>query len=160
MRRPPPPDVRLRTGPHPPEWLFVNNPVKIPFPMHESILVVDDEPFVLNAICGILRHAGYTVLTAAAPREALRIAQTHPGTIHLLLSDVVMPEMSGPSLSQLFAAIHPETLLLFVAGMPYHPEILERVLPRGQAFLAKPFRAEALVRKVRELLAPAGALVA
>src|SRR5579883_1872375 len=116
--------------------------------MRETILVVDDELFVLNAVCGILRHAGYDVLRASTPAEALAISHQYSGPIHLLLSDVVMPQMSGPTLADRLEPIHPETIALFMAGMPDHPEVLARVLPLGRGFLPKPFTAATLLSKV------------
>jgi two-component system, cell cycle sensor histidine kinase and response regulator CckA len=129
--------------------------------MRETILVLDDEPFVLNAVCGILRHAGYEVLHAATPSEALRIGSQHCGPIHILLSDVILPQMSGPTLADRFGEIHPEALPVFMAGLPNHPEVIERILERGLAFLPKPFAADTLLRKIAEALAGApGQLVA
>ena len=129
--------------------------------MRETILVVDDEPFVLNAVCGILRHAGYEVLRAGTPAEALRIGYQHTGPIHLLLSDVILPEMSGPTMADRYREIHPESVPLFMAGMPDHPEVVGKILERGRAFLPKPFCANTLLDKIADALkGTAGELVA
>ena len=120
--------------------------------MTNSILVVDDEPFVLSIVCSILRNAGFRVLSAASPGEALEVGRAHAEPIRLLLSDVILPEMSGPVLADLFTEIHPETECMFMAGLPDSPEICDRILRRGFAFLPKPFIPGTLVSKVKDLL--------
>jgi DNA-binding NtrC family response regulator len=121
--------------------------------MRDVILVVDDEPFVLNIVCAVLRNAGFTVLRAASPEEAIAIGLRHREPIRLMLSDVVMPGMSGPLLAESFVEIHPETECMFMAGLPDTPEVCDRILSRGRAFLPKPFFPQTLVRKVEEVLA-------
>jgi two-component system cell cycle sensor histidine kinase/response regulator CckA len=125
--------------------------------MREVILVVDDEPFVLNIVTNILRNAGFEVLAAASSTQALEIAREHTGPIHLLLSDVIMPVLSGPSLADRFTELHPETECMFMAGLPDTPEVCERILQRGRAFLPNPFVPQTLVKKVNEVLALATA---
>ena len=120
--------------------------------MREVILVVDDESYVLSVVCTVLRRAGFTVLAAASAEEALAIGDRHTEPIHLMLSDVVMPGLSGPALADRFAELHPETECMFMAGLPDSPEILERILRRGRAFLPKPFIPQTLLTRVRELL--------
>src|SRR5689334_2324851 len=117
------------------------------------ILVVDDEPLVLSSVCNVLRFAGFVVLQADGPEEALRTATERRDAIHLLLSDVIMPGLTGPRLADQVRALHPETLFLFMAGLPDHPDVVQGVLPRGHAFLQKPFLPKALVEKVRLVLA-------
>jgi two-component system, cell cycle sensor histidine kinase and response regulator CckA len=117
------------------------------------IVVADDEPFVLNIVSCILRNAGFEVFPAASPREALEIARTYAAPIRLLLSDVIMPELSGPMLADEFTAIHPETECMFMAGLPDTPEVCERIIRRGRAFLPKPFVPSTLISKVQEVLA-------
>ena len=123
--------------------------------MPEIILVVDDEPFVLSVVSSILRQAGFKVLSAASPAEALEVGYSHAARIHLLLSDVVLPEMSGPELADRFTAIHPETECMFMAGLPDTPEVCERIIRRNRAFLPKPFVPATLVNKVQEVLSNA-----
>jgi len=120
--------------------------------MREVILVVDDEPFVLNIVCCVLENAGFTVLRAASVAEALALAGRHSEPIHLLLSDVVMPGLSGPSLADRFAQVHAETEFMFMAGLPDSPEVCDRILSRGRAFLPKPFVPRTLLQKVHEVL--------
>src|SRR5262249_35665772 len=104
--------------------------------MREVILVVDDEPFVLRTVSSILAHGHYRVLQAASPREALRIAISYGEEIDLLLCDVVMPLLSGPSLADQIVELHPETRCMFMAGMPDSAEVRERILKAGKNFLA------------------------
>jgi CheY-like chemotaxis protein len=120
--------------------------------MREVILVVDDEPFVLRTVSMILAHARYRVLKAGSPGEALRLATEFEEPIDLLLSDVVMPGLSGPSLAERFAELHPETQCMFMAGMPGSAEIQERILSRGKSFLPKPFLPRTLLAKVQAVL--------
>jgi len=129
--------------------------------MRGVILVVDDEPFVLNIVSSILDNAGFTVLRASSPTQALDIGKEYSGPIRLLLSDVIMPGLSGPCLADLFTAIHPETECMFMAGLPDSPEICECILSRGRAFLPKPFFPRTLLNKVNEVLggAPLGGAV-
>ncbi len=116
------------------------------------VLVVDDEPYVLSSVSQMLARAGFAVLRAASGNEALRVGLEHREPIHLLLADVLMPDMSGPSLADRFAVQHPETQRLFMAGLPDHPEVLEGIIACGYAFLPKPFFPRVLVDKVREVL--------
>lgn len=118
----------------------------------EVIVVVDDEPFVLNIVTCILRNAGFEVMPAGSPAAALEIARAHAKPIHLLLSDVVMPGLSGPELADLFTEIHRETECMFMAGLPDTPEVCDRIIRRGRAFLPKPFVPATLVSKVQEVL--------
>jgi len=116
------------------------------------ILVVDDEPFVLNAVCCILSHFGYTVLRAASAEEALHLAANSPQSIDLLLADVIMPRLSGVTLAERFAELHPETQYLFMAGFPEHPEVASGIVSRGRPLLPKPFLPKDLLAKIRQVL--------
>jgi DNA-binding NtrC family response regulator len=119
------------------------------------ILVVDDEPFVLNSVAAVLEYAGYFVLRASSGREALRLAAGHCAPIHLLVTDVRMPVTNGPRLATQFAALHPEARCLFMAGLPDHPDLPESARREKKALLAKPFTAKVLLEAVRQALAPA-----
>ena len=116
------------------------------------ILVVDDEPLVLRTVSLALQQAGFAVLRAASPCEALRLAVAHRSPIDLMVCDVLMPDMSGGRLADEFQLLHPETRYLFMAGLPDHPEVRDRILARGYPFLAKPFLPGQLVAKVRGVL--------
>jgi PAS domain S-box-containing protein len=118
----------------------------------ETILLVEDETHVRKLVAKILRGSGYTVLTAADPAAALELSDRHLGPIHLLLTDVVMPEMSGRELCQRLRNLRPQTKVLYMSG--YTDEALGRhgVLEPGTFLLQKPFTSGALGRKVREVL--------
>jgi len=120
--------------------------------MQETILVVDDEPFVLRTVTSILAHGRYNVLEAGSPREALRIAAEAKEPIDLLVCDVVLPGISGPSLAEHVLELHPETRCMFMAGMPDSQEVFDRILSRGKSFLPKPFLPGTLLSKVRQVL--------
>ncbi|PWT99980.1 MAG: hypothetical protein C5B51_26005 [Terriglobia bacterium] len=116
------------------------------------ILVVDDEAVVLSTVCSILEYSGFEVLQADSPEAAFSIAGNERRVIDLLLCDVVMPGMNGPELADRFRLLHPETGVLFMAGLPDTPEIAQRILSRGLAFLPKPFLPATLAEKVRQVL--------
>jgi CheY-like chemotaxis protein len=141
--------IALRLVPKHKTQMLTNNSLQ----NRETVLVVDDEPAVLNVVCSILAHDGFEVLRASSPEEALRIGSTRRGRINLLLCDVVMPGKSGPTVADEFLLTHPETACLFMAGYPDNTEVVDRIIGRGHAFLAKPFVPKTLIQKVREVLA-------
>lgn len=116
------------------------------------VLVVDDEPFVLNAVCEMLVYCGFAVLQAASAETALSLGRMRHQPIHLLLCDVLLPRMTGPDLAEQFLLAHPETRCLFMAGLPDTREIAEKILDRGLPFLPKPFLPATLAEKVRQVL--------
>ncbi|MBI2901253.1 MAG: response regulator [Planctomycetes bacterium] len=123
----------------------------------ETILVAEDEPQVRHLTCHVLKMHGYTVLEARHGGEAVAVAEAHRDVIHLLLSDVVMPEMDGRELAERLAVSRPETRVLFLSGYASNAIVHHGVLDAGIAFLQKPFTPAALAGKVREVLdAPAG----
>ena len=119
----------------------------------ETVLLAEDEPLVRSMAATVLRNRGYEVLEAANGEEALRVVEQHGGEgIHLLLTDVVMPQMGGPELAEKLNANHPDIKVLFTSG--YTGEYLSQLntLTTGTEFLAKPYLPDALVVKVREVL--------
>jgi len=118
----------------------------------ETILVVEDEEAILTLAGAILEGNGYTVLTARTPSEALALAEEPLGEIHLLLTDVVMPEMNGRELLERLRVRRPSIRSLFMSG--YTDDVIapSGVLGEGVWFIPKPFSVTALTRKVRELL--------
>ena len=121
-------------------------------PGSETILLVEDEHAVRSLARRILERQGYTVLEARHGAEALRIATERAEPIDLLLTDVVMPEMSGSELARQLAAVRPGIPLLYMSGYTDDVIIRRGALEPGMAFLEKPFTANALVRRVREVL--------
>lgn len=121
---------------------------------NETILFVEDEETLLSLGRMQLEELGYTVLASRLPEEALCLAGQHKGRIHLLITDVVMPGMSGLELSKKIAAQMPETKLLFMSG--YTADIITNhgILADHLNFLQKPFTRNELAEKVREVLAP------
>ncbi|MGQ9597782.1 MAG: ATP-binding protein [Anaerolineae bacterium] len=118
----------------------------------ETVLVVEDEALVREMIRDLLTAHGYQVLTAQDGVEGLQIAQDHQGPIHLLLTDVVMPRMSGRILAEQLHLNRPETRLLYVSGYTGNEIAHRGVLEDSAHFLSKPFDPEALVWKVRDIL--------
>ncbi|HEU0029422.1 MAG TPA: ATP-binding protein [Kofleriaceae bacterium] len=117
----------------------------------ETILLVEDDPQVRSVVREILERAGYTVLEAESPEDALAIADRH-ARIDLLLSDVVMPRMSGPELAKRLAERRPEVRLLCMSGYTDDSIVRHGVLDAAIAYLQKPITPEVLTRKVREVL--------
>ncbi len=122
----------------------------------ETILLVEDEPAILRVGKRSLESLGYTVLAAATPGEAIRLAETHAGKIHLVITDVVMPEMNGRELATRLLSVYPNLKRLFMSGytadIVAHHGVLEEDIP----FIQKPFSIPALAEKVREALAQPG----
>ena len=118
----------------------------------ETILVVEDEPAVLSIATTILVRQGYRVLAANSPGEALRLTEEHGGEIALLMTDVVMPEMSGRDLANTLVKRHPRLKLLFMSG--YTSDIIAHhgVIDEGVHFIQKPFTTADLAAKVRAVL--------
>lgn len=118
----------------------------------ETILVVEDQDEVRTLMRKILESRGYRVLTAANGAAALQMAAVHPGPIHLLVSDVVMPGMSGREVSVQLATTRTTMRTLYLSGYTDESIVHHGVLEDGVAFLQKPFTSDGLARKVREVL--------
>ena len=118
----------------------------------ETILLVEDEEQVRTIVFNMLRRQGYRVLSAQHPGEALLLCQTHAGTIDLLLTDVVMPQMSGPELANRLTAGRPGMKVLCMSGYTDDSIVRHGVLESGVAFLQKPITPLSLTTKVREVL--------
>jgi PAS domain S-box-containing protein len=118
----------------------------------ETILVVEDEEGIRKFILDALEYGGYTALEASDGVEALKVFQGHPDTIQLVITDVVMPRMSGRDLAGRLAEMHPETKVLFMSGYTDNAIVHHGMLDDGIDFIAKPFTPAALAQKIREIL--------
>ena len=119
----------------------------------ETILLVEDQEQVRAVAAGILERNGYRVIVAQNAGDALLLAEKHQGGIHLLLTDVVMPQISGVELARRIGLLRPELKVLFMSGYTDDSIVRHGVLDSKMAFLQKPFTPESLTRKLREVLA-------
>jgi two-component system, cell cycle sensor histidine kinase and response regulator CckA len=119
---------------------------------NETILLVEDEPAVRELTRMVLAGRGYSILEALNPQDAERLAGSHRGEIHLLLTDVVMPGISGRELAKRLTARHPHLRVLYMSGYTYNVIAEDGTLEEGISFLQKPFTPQALAQKVRETL--------
>lgn len=119
---------------------------------NETILLAEDDPAVRELARHILQGRGYTVLEARNGSEALQLAVHHPGPIHLLLTDVVMPGMHGKALATELSRMHPGLKVLFMSGYTDNAIVHHGVTEPHVAFLPKPFSHLSLVCKVRAVL--------
>ncbi len=136
--------ARLQSAP-------LTTPVELPRGQ-ETILVVEDQTEVLEVAAETLRLQGYTVLAASSPAEALQIAQNRNEPIHLLVTDVVMPVMSGRELADYLIRLYPQMRVLYVSGYTENTIVHHGVLDSGVHFLPKPYTPAQLLQKVREVL--------
>jgi PAS domain S-box-containing protein len=118
----------------------------------ETILLVEDEHVVLDLTASILKGAGYKVVTASTPNEALEKMAQQTDPIHIMITDVVMPNMSGPKLAKKMLAEHPKMKLIFMSGYTDDAVVENGFSQPGTVFLQKPFSPNVLKAKVRELL--------
>ena len=118
----------------------------------ETVLLAEDELALLKFSRTLLEQLGYAVLAAENPIQALKLAEEYPGEIHLLLTDVVMPEMNGRDLQQRLSALRPGIKCLFMSGYTANVIAHQGVLDEGIHFLQKPFSIETLATKIREAL--------
>jgi two-component system cell cycle sensor histidine kinase/response regulator CckA len=118
----------------------------------ETVLLAEDEDGIRELIVNLLREKGYTVLASADPAEARRIGENHAGPIHLMLTDVVMPGMSGRDLARSLAGVRPDMEVLYMSGYTNDAIFHHGVLDEGIHFLEKPFTPLSLLQKVRQVL--------
>jgi two-component system, cell cycle sensor histidine kinase and response regulator CckA len=118
----------------------------------ETILLVEDQEQVRAVAAGILQRSGYRPIVAQNAGDALLLAEKHRGAIHLLLTDVVMPQISGVELARRIGQLRPELKVLFMSGYTDDSIVRHGVLDSRMAFLQKPFTPESLTRKLREVL--------
>jgi len=120
----------------------------------QTILVVDDEQEILNFVNSALTRMGYAVVQASSGDAALGIFAKTEAPVDLLLTDVVMPGMSGPMLADRLLSLQPSLPVLFMSGYDDRQVVQRYVLQEGFALLPKPFTLEVLNQKVQELLPP------
>jgi DNA-binding NtrC family response regulator len=118
----------------------------------ETILLVEDEPAVRELTRMVLAGRGYSVIEALNPQDAERLAANHGAEIHLLLTDVVMPGISGRELAKRLTGRHPNLRVLYMSGYTYNVIAEDGTLEEGLSFLQKPFTPQVLAQKVRETL--------
>jgi PAS domain S-box-containing protein len=118
----------------------------------ETILVVEDEEAVRTLICHMLRSHGYEVIEASNGNDALIVCGSRSGQISLMISDVVMPQMSGGELADRVRELHPEMLVLYISGYTDDAIVRHGLLQHSAGFLQKPFTHDTLARKVRSVL--------
>ncbi len=118
----------------------------------ESILLVEDEPAILALGIKMLDRLGYKTLAAGTPGEAIRLAEEHAGEIHLLITDVIMPEMNGRDLAKQLVSLYPSLKSLFMSGYTANVIAHHGVLDEGTNFIQKPFSMRDLGAKVRDIL--------
>ncbi len=114
--------------------------------------MIEDEEGVRSLVRVALATGGYTVLEARDPESALAMCVKHQGKIHLLLTDVVMPQMSGPAAAEKIAALRPGIKILFMSGYTDDSIIHHGVMSHDMPFIQKPFTPLALRKKIREVL--------
>ncbi len=119
---------------------------------HETILLVEDEPAILAMGTRMLERWGYHVLAASTPGEAICLAEKHADDIHLLITDVVMPDMNGRDLAKHLLSLYPNVKHLFMSGYTANVIAHQGVLDEGVNFLQKPFSQQSFGQKVREVL--------
>jgi CheY-like chemotaxis protein len=117
----------------------------------ETVLLVEDEDAVRALAREVLRRHGYIVLEARHGVDALRVAERHRDDIHLMVTDVVMPHMSGRDLAERLSSVRPKMKVLFMSGYTDHA-VMHRDLTPGTAYIQKPFTPEVFARKVRTVL--------
>lgn len=117
-----------------------------------TILAVDDDRVVLGLLDSVLSMAGYRVLTADGGRNAIQVFESHGGVVHLLLTDVMMPDLTGPVVAERLLARQPDLAVLFISGF-HDADLVQRfAAAKGFTLLPKPFTVEALLRVVEQAL--------
>ncbi|MCL4402813.1 MAG: response regulator [Acidobacteria bacterium] len=118
----------------------------------KCILIVDDDPSVLRFMTHVLTRFGYSVVPVSSPEQALSAFTSQSRVIDMVISDVIMPRMTGPDLIERIRAERPDVPVLFTSGFSSTDLVQSRVVQRGMALLDKPFSIAALLSKTREML--------
>lgn len=130
----------------------IENTLEIPLGRSETVLLVEDDASILKLGERMLEDLGYSVMSAATSPEAINLAGKHSGSINLLITDVVMPDMNGRELSDHLQSLYPELKVLFMSGYTANVIVHRGVLDEGVNFILKPFSKKDLAMKVREVL--------
>lgn len=117
-----------------------------------AVLLVDDDPAVLQLVSEMLAHEGFTVLEAQDATQALELCRQYHGPIHLLVTDYAMPDMNGRELSSCIRSLRPNIRTIYISGLGRSFVLQGSPLEHRAGFLQKPFTYEELVDKVRDLL--------
>ncbi|HEX8925869.1 MAG TPA: ATP-binding protein, partial [Terriglobales bacterium] len=118
----------------------------------ETILLVEDEDALRDVLVKVLKAKGYDVLSSGRGQEAVDFARLHRGPIHLLITDVILPEMRGPEVAEHVSNLHPEMRVLYMSGFTDNALMHSGSLPQSTLFLQKPFTPDVLLRRVRDIL--------
>jgi CheY-like chemotaxis protein len=118
----------------------------------ETVLLVEDEEMVRKLASELLEESGYVVMSAGGGEEAINFANQHKDRIDLLITDVVMPKISGKEVAAQLKKIHPETKVLFMSGYTDEAIVHHGIVDSDIAFIQKPFSQNALAQKIREVL--------
>jgi two-component system cell cycle sensor histidine kinase/response regulator CckA len=118
----------------------------------ETILLVEDEEPLRKVVIELLTQIGYNVLSASNGKEAMDVAQTYPHRIHLLVTDVLMPEIAGPELAKSLCVARPDLRVIYISGYTHDSLAPEGVLDPGTVLVNKPFSVRVLSAKMREVL--------
>jgi len=118
----------------------------------ETVLLVEDEASLRELLREALEANGYSVLVARDGAEALQIAEAHAGPIQIMVTDVIMPGVTGSKIAELVAETRPEVKVLYISGYSEESVLRHGLIGPGRAFLSKPFGPEVLIRRVREAL--------
>ena len=125
---------------------------EIPISKGETILVVEDDPSILNIMQKILEHLGYTVLTSSVPKKTMDIVKEYTGRIHLLITDVIMPKMNGRDLAEQLQSDYPDLKCIFMSGYSSDAIAHQEILDEKVNFIQKPFSRSELAKIVRKVL--------
>jgi len=118
----------------------------------ETIMLVEDEDALREVLVKVLKASGYHVLSSGRGPDALAFARLHSNPIHLLISDVILPEMRGPELAEELLRLHPEVRVLYMSGFTDNALVHSGSLPQRTLFLQKPFTPDVLLRRIRDIL--------
>lgn len=140
--------------------MLATQAIREPAATGKTVLVLDDEPEVRRVVSAMLASNGYTVLTAGDGENAIKTFQKSKQQVDLVLLDVVSPGLSGPMVADRIAGLQPGTRVLFMSGYEDTSVVRRYVVGNGFALLTKPFTADQLAQKVREVLESAPVLAA